>query len=163
MNDPFAFLHVFVAAERGTFSRFFHELIYSLRPRKTCLPSIQLSSGKLGDLPHSFICFSMEYLDHSWIFRDFSESYIFFLTFQPVPNACARGLLVFSANSWNVTKTERRARGEKMPAGREGEKEETGRICFQEGNLKGSLLGPGPLYLPFSVSENHSSVSLPHR
>ena len=117
MNDPF--LHVFVDAERGTFSRFFHELIYSLRPRKTSLLSIQLSSEKLGDLPHSFICFSMEYLDHSWIFRDFSENYIFFSTFQPVPNACARGLLVFSANSWNVTKTERRARGEKMPAGRE--------------------------------------------
>ena len=65
----------------------------------------------------------MEYLDHSWIFRDFSESYIFFSTFQPVPNACARGLLVFSANSWNVTKTERGERG-KDARGKGGKKKQ---------------------------------------
>ena len=65
----------------------------------------------------------MEYLDHSWIFRDFSENYIFCSTFQPVPNACARGLLVFSANSWNVTKTERGERG-KDARGKGGKKKQ---------------------------------------
>ena len=69
------------------------------------------------------------------------------------------GLLVFSTNSWNVTKTKRKGGEEKMPAGREEERNRPNLLSRRQFKSESAPLPSSPL----SVSENHSLVSLPHR